>query len=86
MYVWGHSFEFDRKNNWELIEDFCKLMSGNEDIWYATNIEIMRYVKALKALEFSAKGDIVYNPTAITVWINVNGKALEVKGGETIRL
>jgi peptidoglycan-N-acetylglucosamine deacetylase len=86
MYVWGHSFEFDRKNNWELIEDFCKLMSGNEDIWYATNIEIMRYVKVLKTLEFSAKGDIVYNPTAITVWINVNGKALEVKGGETIRL
>lgn len=86
MYVWGHSFEFDRNKNWELIEDFCKLMSHNDDIWYATNVEIMRYIKALKALEFSQKGDIVYNPTATTVWINVDNKAVEVKSGEAIRL
>lgn len=86
MYVWGHSYEFDRNNNWEVIEDFCRLVSGKEDIWYATNIEIMRYVKALKSLEFSQKGDIVYNPAAMTVWINVDGKAVEVKGGETVIL
>jgi peptidoglycan/xylan/chitin deacetylase (PgdA/CDA1 family) len=86
MYVWGHSFEFERKNNWQLIEDFCKLVSGNEDIWYATNIEIMRYIKALRTLEFSAKGDIVYNPTAISVWIKADGRAVQVKSGETIRL
>ena len=24
MYVWGHSFEFDRENNWDFIEDFLK--------------------------------------------------------------
>jgi peptidoglycan-N-acetylglucosamine deacetylase len=86
MYVWGHSFEFDRNNNWDLIEDFCKLVSGNGDIWYATNIEIMRYIKALKALVFSAKGDIAHNPSAMAVWINVNDKAVEIKGGETIKL
>lgn len=86
MYVWGHSFEFHRENNWELIEDFCKLVSGKEDIWYATNVEIMRYVKALKTLEFSAKGDMVYNPTAISVWINVNDKAVEVKSSQIVKL
>lgn len=86
MYVWGHSFEFDRQNNWELIENFCKMISGKEEIWYATNIEVMRYIKALKALEFSANGDIVYNPAAISVWINVNDKAVEIKGGETVKL
>jgi len=86
MYVWGHSFEFDRNNNWDLIENFCRLISNNSDIWYATNIEIMRYIKALRSLEFSANGDIIYNPSAITVWINVNGKALEIKSGQTIKL
>lgn len=40
----------------------------------------MRYIKALKKLEFSAKGDIVYNPTAITVWISVDDKAVKVMG------
>ena len=37
MYVWGHSIEFERDNNWDLIENFCKMMSGKEDIWYATD-------------------------------------------------
>ena len=67
MYVWGHSFEFERNNNWNLIENFCELVSKNKDIWFATNVEVMRYIQALKKLEFSANGDIVYNPTAITV-------------------
>ena len=86
MYVWGHSFEFERNNNWNLIENFCGLVSKNKEIWFATNIDVMRYIQALKKLEFSAKGDIVYNPTAITVWISVDDKAVEVKCGETIRL
>ena len=86
MYVWGHSFEFERNNNWDLIEKFCKLVSENSEIWFATNIEVMRYTKALKKLEFSAKGDIVYNPTAITVYISVDDKVVKVKAGETIKL
>ncbi|MDP4089642.1 MAG: polysaccharide deacetylase family protein [Bacillota bacterium] len=86
MYVWGHSFEFDRADNWDLIEDFCSMMSDKDEIWYATNIEVVRYVKALKALEFSAKGDIVYNPTAMSVWINVNGSAVEIKSGQIVKL
>lgn len=86
MYVWGHSFEFDRADNWDLIENFCSLMSGRDDVWYATNIDIVRYIKALRALEFSANRDIVYNPTAISVWINVDGRAVEVKSGEIVCL
>jgi hypothetical protein len=86
MYVWGHSFEFERNNNWNLIENFCELISKNKEIWFASNIEVMRYIKALRKLEFSARGDIVYNPTAITVWISVDDEAVEVKCGETIRL
>lgn len=23
MYVWGHSYEFDNDNNWDLMEQFC---------------------------------------------------------------
>ena len=46
MYVWGHSFEFERNNNWNLIENFCELVSKNSDIWFAMNIDVMRYVKA----------------------------------------
>ena len=41
FYVWGHSYEFDMDNNWQLIEDFCGLMAGHDDIFYATNAQAL---------------------------------------------
>ena len=41
FYVWGHSYEFDINNNWDVIEEFCKLMAGHEDIFYGTNTEVL---------------------------------------------
>ena len=40
FYLWGHSYEFDRHSNWDRIEKICEELSGKEDVWYATNIEI----------------------------------------------
>ena len=40
MYIWGHSYEFSKDNNWERIEEICEKLSGRDDTWYATNIEI----------------------------------------------
>lgn len=85
MYVWGHSYEFDNDNNWSIIEQFCELAGGHEDIWYATNIEIVDYLKAYDQLKFSAAMDFVYNPTALTLWLSVGGNIVEVPGGSTIR-
>lgn len=85
MYVWGHSYELDAKEGaWEKMEEFCKILGGREDIWYATNIEIVDYMDAAGRLQFSADCSIVYNPNAISVWLEVDGKDyIEVKGGET---
>ncbi len=81
FYVWGHSFEFDRNKNWELIEEFCKMVTVDESVWYATNIEIMDYIKAMRGLRFSADRKLVGNPSATTVWIGVNGEAVAVEPG-----
>lgn len=86
MYVWGHSYEFDNDNNWDLIEGFCEYVSNKEDIWYATNIEIVDYLKALDNLKFSADCSFVYNPSVLNLWLSVNGKTVEVKGGEQLQL
>jgi len=86
FYVWGHSFEFDRNNNWELIEEFCKAASGDESVWYATNIEIVDYIKAMKALRFSVDRKMVRNPSAIPVWIGVDGEAAKVEPGKSLSL
>ena len=84
MYVWGHSYEFGRSGNWTDIEEFCKLMSGNENIWYATNMEIYNYINATRSLEFYADGKKVYNPSLIEIWMDIDGKVKSLKPGETM--
>jgi peptidoglycan/xylan/chitin deacetylase (PgdA/CDA1 family) len=86
LYVWGHSYEFDIDENWELIEEFCKSVSNNTSIWYATNVEIIDYLKALDNLKYSADCEVVYNPTAISLWISVGEKIIEIESGEVIKL
>ena len=41
FYIWGHSFEFDIHNTWQRFDDFCKLISGHDDIFYGTNREVL---------------------------------------------
>jgi len=86
FYVWGHSYEFDRDNNWELIEEFAKKAAHREDTWYATNIEIVDYINAVRALRVSADRTMVYNPSAIEVWFTINGEPVSVKPGATWQL
>lgn len=86
FYVWGHSYEFDRNNNWDLIEEFCKAASGDDSVWYATNIEIMDYIKAMKNLKFSVDKKVVYNTSAIPVWIGVDGEAVKIAAGKAVSI
>lgn len=86
FYLWGHSYEFEANNNWERIERFAGEVSGRDDIWYATNIEIYDYVQAYRSLIFSNDMTLIYNPSAITVEIDANGTAYTIKPGETVKL
>jgi hypothetical protein len=68
FYLWGHSYEFDDNNNWDVIEEFCKKAGNHPDVWYATNIEIYDYIQAYHRLQFDAALTRAYNPSAIPVW------------------
>ena len=76
MYVWGHAYEFEESESygWEVIEEFCEFMGGRDDIWYATNIEIIDYLNAAKQIRFSADSSFAYNPTTTSVWVQVDGE------------
>lgn len=87
MYVWGHSYEFTNSGNWEVMEEFCKLVGNRDDIWYATNIQIVDYMDVVKMAQYAADGSFVYNPCAQSLWICVDDERfLEVKGGELATL
>jgi hypothetical protein len=86
LYIWGHSYEFNHENpvlSWEGMEEFCKQASKLEDTWFATNIEIYDYMTAAKRIEISADRKMFVNPSAISVWIDIEGKAYELKPGVT---
>ena len=86
MYVWGHSYEFEKEDNWNIIEKFSKKIGNKSDIWYASNIEIIDYLDAANRVQVSVDGDFAYNPNSKSVWIQVDKKSIELKGGETTEL
>jgi hypothetical protein len=61
-------------------------LSNNDEIWYATNIEIYDYVEGYKRLVYSADGYRIYNPNLFEVWLDVDGVLYSVKPGETLML
>ena len=87
FYVCGHSYEFPRDNNWDLMEEFCKKVSDRrDDIWFATNIQIVDYVNAMRGLRVSADLDLFYNPSATDVWFTFNDQPVCCKAGQSLSL
>ncbi|OME86036.1 polysaccharide deacetylase [Paenibacillus sp. FSL A5-0031] len=86
LYVWGHSYEFDNDDNWEIIDQAGELLKDNDTIWHATNAEIIAYMQALERLRFSVDRSIVHNPSALDVWISVDDKPIKISAGQVIQL
>lgn len=86
LYIWGHSYEFENNKNWERLTEICKKISGKDDIWYATNIEIYDYVNAFRSLNYSADGNIIHNPTLFEIWFTLDTEMYSIKPGETLNL
>ena len=78
LYIWGHGYEFDRDNNWERMEELLKVVvQHKEDVWFATNGELMTYINAYHRLEYSADGLKIYNPSCVDVYIMTGFNQIE---------
>ncbi|HEY8964991.1 MAG TPA: polysaccharide deacetylase family protein [Candidatus Methylacidiphilales bacterium] len=90
LYVWGHTYEFERTGTWDLIERFAERIgtraAKEKDVWLATNIEVHDYLAALRSLRASADGRIVRNLSALPVWITWNREPREIPAGATAAL
>lgn len=86
FYLWGHSYEFDIDDNWNVIEEFAEYIGGRESIWYATNGEIYNYLQACDRLEFAMDGKFIYNPSDTDVYLDFFGKNVIVPAGQTIEV
>lgn len=84
--VWGHSYEFDMTDTWHVIESQLERLGGADDIWYASNIEVFDYIAAYRALNWTAEGDVVFNPSHQSVFIECDGETVCIEGGAMVTL
>lgn len=79
LYIWGHSFELDKDDvdRWGNLERRLEELSGREDVWYATNLQIRDYVMATRACTFD--GEQLHNPTNRTIYYEHNGEMLTIE-------
>ncbi len=85
FYLWGHTYEFDQRDNWQVIEAaFSYLDKFKNDIWMATNGEICNYVTQFKKLKFSAEGNLIYNPTAYELCCSVDNVIYKIASGHKL--
>lgn len=98
LYIWGHSSEFTnmdtycakdwgniRENRWEFFEEnVCKKVAFDENVWYATNIEICDYVTAMRSAEISDK--YIANNSDIDLFFLADGKPITVPSHSKVQL
>ena len=42
FYIWGHTYDFEFiDEGWDNFEKLCQMLSGKEDIYYGTNMEVL---------------------------------------------
>ena len=86
LYIWGHSFEFEREKSWVLFEKMCSRLKQCTGVWFATNIEIKEYLTAVRGLICSANCRTIYNPSAKTVFLLADELVITVQPGETVTI
>lgn len=84
--VWGHAYEFDQRDDWEVIERQLDRLGNHENIWYATNIEVFDYINAYQSLDVSVDGSSVYNRSSVNVWVSAKGRKIEIPAGQVVRI
>ena len=87
LYIWGHSSEFRTQAQWDAFEEVLNALSGREQIWYATNKDIVLYTQAQRAVQISVDETMFYNPSAIPVWMEKdNHRIVEIPAGQMVEL
>lgn len=83
LYIWGHSYELDNQEapvKWNELEEMLKQLKEVEDnLWFATNIEIYDYAQVIKSIRHSADGSKLYNPTDTDICISVDDEPATIK-------
>jgi hypothetical protein len=77
----GHSYDLDALHMWDIMENICRRVSCADDVWSCTNLELVRYLKAMEQAEITE--DSITNNSKSELWFQINGEAVKLCPGET---
>ena len=70
----GHSYDLDAENMWETMECILKRVSEDKDILSMTNLELVRYLKAMRTAIITENQ--IRNPSNQPLWFEKDGEVL----------
>ena len=76
----GHSYDLDVMNLWDTMEAICRRVSENRDVWAATHIEIVRYLRNMEKVRIY-DSEIV-NESDGELWFLIDGSTVCLQPGE----
>lgn len=77
----GHSYDLDTENLWRTMEEILELVSGDRRVWSCTNLELVRYLKAMELARITE--DRVTNQSTMALWFRVGEDILMLDPGES---
>lgn len=78
----GHSYDLDAENLWGTMERILVRISDDERIWSCTNLELVRYLKAMDQVVITE--DMLHNPTETDLWFRICAEIVKIGPGETV--
>ena len=76
----GHSYDLDAENLWETMEKILDKVSRDGRVWSCTNLELVRYLKAMDRAVITEH--FIHNPTDTELWFRSGGKTVRLGPGE----
>lgn len=72
----GHSYDLDTEQMWEQMEEIFKRVAEDGDIVSMANIELVRYLKAMKKVVITENG--IENHSDVELWFEEDGEVFRV--------
>lgn len=73
----GHSYDLDTENLWDTMESICASVAAREDVWACTNLELVRYLKAMEHFDG-------VNHSGLDLWFEIDEKVRVLHPGEQL--
>jgi hypothetical protein len=80
----GHSYDLDVLHLWDAMERICNKVSRAGDVWPATHLEIVRYLRAME--QIYTEDHILRNDSCKKLWFRQDNTILCLTPGEEISL